>query len=181
MPNLSTCKESALSAATLSALEPFRQKGSLADVYLQFANSEVALRAYLQMETALKGGSLNDRELECIKLLVSELTQCQYCLSIHSYKAKLAGITTEDQLLIRQGKQTGDERVDVLIELVQTLFTEPGAIKPALLDRARAANYSDENLVDISLAMSTIFFTNMTNHLNATESTLPDAPSLPND
>ena len=51
--------------------------GKLADVYLQFANSEPALRAYLQMEHALKQGSLNTREIEAIKLWVSQQTGCE--------------------------------------------------------------------------------------------------------
>jgi len=161
---LSTCKESALSEATLEALAPVRQNGALADIYLQFANSEPAIRAY--------------QELECIKLLVSELTQCTYCLSIHSFKAKKAGIDQPDQLLIRQGKPTGHVRLDVIVRLVLALFKQTGPLEQNLLDDARQAGFSDENLVDICMAMSTIFFTNITNHINHSSSALPPAPEL---
>jgi len=175
---LSTCKESALSDATLSALEPVRQNGALAEIYLQFANSEPAIQAYLGMEAALKIGSLDERELECIKLLVSELTQCGYCLSIHSFKASKAGIAKAEQILIRQGKPTGNNRLDVIVRLVLSLFKQPGMLEQGLLDDARAVGFSDENLVDICLAMSTIFFTNITNHINHSSSTLPAAPDI---
>jgi len=175
---LSTCKEPALSEATLLALAPVRQNGVLAEIYLQFANSEPAIRAYLGMEAALQNGSLDEQELECIKLLVSELTQCEYCLSIHSFKAKKAGINQADQLLIRQGKPTGNTRFDIIMRLVLSLFKQPGALEQALLDDARNAGFSDENLVDICMGMSTIFFTNITNHINQSSSTLPPAPEI---
>ena len=176
---LSTCKESALSGETLAALEPVRQNGRLADVYLQFANSEAALRAYLNMERALQAGSLDARDLESVKLLVSELTQCSYCLSIHSFKSKQAGISEADQILIRQAKPTSDDRINAIMNLVLALVKQPGSLDQALLDDAREAGLSDENLVDICMCMSTIFFTNITNHINQSKSPLPAAPSLP--
>lgn len=179
MTRLSTCKESALSDATLTALEPVRQNGSLAEIYLQFANSEPALRAYLNMEKALQDGSLDDQELECIKLLVSELTRCEYCLSIHSFKSKKAGISESDQLLIRQGKPTGNRRFDMIVRLVLSLFKQPGALAQEQIDAARATGFSDENLIDICMGMSTIFFTNITNHINHSTSPLKPAPALP--
>jgi len=175
---LSTCKESALSDTTLSALEPVRQNGTVAEIYLQFANSEPAIAAYLGMEAALQNGSLNEQELECIKLLVSELTQCEYCLSIHSFKAKKAGIKQSDQILIRQGKPTGNTRFDVIVRMVLSLFNQPGALEQSVLDDARSAGFSDENLVDICMGMSTIFFTNIVNHINHSSSALPAAPDI---
>lgn len=175
---LSTCKEIALSDITLSALEPVRQNGALAEIYLQFANSEPAIRAYLGMEAALQEGSLDEQELECIKLLVSELTQCEYCLSIHSFKATKAGIGQGEQLLIRQGKPTGNSRFDIIVRLVLSLFKQPGVLEQSVLDDARSAGFSDENLVDICMGISTIFFTNIVNHINHSSSTLPAAPDI---
>jgi len=178
MARLTTCKESALSETTLSALEPVRQKGRLADIYLQFANSEPALQAYLNMESALQAGSLNNKELECIKLFVSELTQCQFCLSVHSFKGKHAGLSEEEQMSIRAGKPIGDTRLDAIVATVAALIKRPGELDDAILDQARRAKLSDENLVDVCMAMSTIFFTNITNHINQSESTLPPAKPL---
>ena len=83
MARLITCDESSLSKETLEILEPTRINGKLADVYLQFANSEPALAAYMSMEQKLREGSLPDHELEAIKLLVSQLTECDYLSLIH--------------------------------------------------------------------------------------------------
>jgi len=76
MHRLKTRTESDLAQPTLDNLEPVRIGGKISDVYLQFANSEGALRTYLQMEATLREGSLSDVELESIKLLVSEKNRC---------------------------------------------------------------------------------------------------------
>ncbi len=178
MARLHTCKESALSAATLDALEATRINGKLADVYLQFANSEPAIRSYLQMETALREGSLSDHDLECIKLLVSEITQCHFCLSMHTMKARKAGVDTETQLAIRRGDTLEDPRLNAMMSIVRHLYTQPGTLDSGLLEDARSKGITDTELLDITMAMSTIFFTNITNHLNDTEVTLPEAPPI---
>lgn len=178
MSRLTTCNESELQPETLDALESVRMRGRLAEVYLQFANSEQALRAYLQMESCLKVGSLSNKELEAIKLWVSQQTNCEYCLSIHSFKAGQAGLDEPTQLSVRAGRETGDQRIDMILKVAAALFQVPGKLDDDLLDAARLAGLSDENLVDLTMAMSTIFFTNITNHINDSLSPLPAAPSL---
>jgi len=175
---LSTRVEGELDADTLQALEPVRVKGALAEVYLQFANSEPALRAYLGMESAIRQGSLSLREVECIKLLISELTGCEHCLSIHSMKAKAASVDKQMQLKVRAGESVGEARLDALLTIARQLFHQRGSIPDELLRAARAAEISDQTLVDLTLAMSTIFFTNITNHINDSRSSLPPAPPL---
>ncbi len=178
MARLTTCKESALSASTLEALEHTRINGELAPVYLQFANSEPAVRSYLGMEAALRAGSLSDYELEAIKLLVSELTQCHFCLAMHTMKARKAGLDKQSQLAIRRGDELEDGRLNIMMKLVRALFTQTGKLDQALLDEARSSGVTDTQLVDLTMAMSTIFFTNITNHINDTEATLPVPPSV---
>lgn len=167
-----------LQAQTLDALEPVRLKGRIADVYLQFANSENALRAYLLMERSIRDGSLADAEAEAIKLWVSQQTGCEFCLSVHSYKATQAGLTQTQQASIRRTGVCGIPRIDALLKVAAAIFHSPGSISEALLNEARDAGLSDETLVDLCMAISTIFFTNITNHINDSRSGLPPAPVL---
>lgn len=178
MSRLATRNESDLQPETLEALSSVRLNGRLADVYLQFANSEYALRAYLQMEACLRDGSLDNKELEAVKLWVSEQTKCEYCLSIHSFKGRQAGLDEASQLAIRTGQKTGDDRIDMLLKLVAELFTKPGKLDVTLLEAARQSGISDKNLIDLTMAVSTIFFTNITNHINDSISPLPAAPPV---
>lgn len=178
MSRLRIRESSELQASTAEALEPVKLNGQIADIYLQFANSETALRTYLQMEVSLRKGSLNDSELEAIKLWVSEQTGCQFCLSVHSFKSRQAGLDEAQQLAIRTGRATGDARLDALLNLTRIVYRNPGSIAQSALEEARSAGISDENLVDLTMAISTIFFTNLTNHINDSVSSLPPAPSI---
>ncbi len=178
MARLETRAESSLSAECIAALEPTRLNGKLADVYLQFANSEPAIMAYLQMEASLRQSSLSEYEIEAIKLLVSEINQCDYCLAVHSMKSSKAGIDKATQIAIRTGGKTMNARVDALLEIVRSFFKKPGPISDQQLQQARSCGLTDRDLVDTTMAVSTIFFTNITNHINNSESTLPAAPPV---
>lgn len=178
MSRLTIRVASELQPATVEALEPVRLNGKISDVYLQFANSEAALRAYLQMESCLREGSLTMTEVEAVKLWVSEQTGCAYCLSIHSYKASQAKLSSKQQIAVRKGESSGDDRIDMLLEIARTVYKKPGSIPQSMLDNARLVGLTDENLVDLMMAVSTIFFTNLTNHINNTKSPLPPAPAL---
>lgn len=178
MARLTTRDEASLSAETIKALEPVRANGKIAEVYLQYANSEPALQAYLQMEQALVRGSLDERTLEAIKLAVSQRTGCDFCLSVHSFKSKKAGLDANTQLAIRRGEATGDETLDVVLEMVQLFLTRRGSVPDELLKRASSVGLTQPNFLDICLAVSTIVFTNISNHVNDTQSALPPAPPI---
>lgn len=178
MARLETRDESTLSKPTLDLLEPTRINGKLADVYLQFANSEPALSAYMKMEESLREGTLSDQELEAIKLYVSEHTRCDYCLSVHSMKARKAGLDKTTQLAIRSGNDSGNDRLNSIVQITRHFFHQRGPLPDAMVQKAKERGFTDTQLVDIAMAVSTIFFTNITNHINNTEQTLPAAPAL---
>ena len=188
MSRLAIRTESQLQAPTLQALEKVKLGGKLPDVYLQFANSEPALRAYLHMEASVREGSLSTMEVEAVKLWVSEQTGCEFCLSVHSFKAQQAGLSKQQQLDIRRHgliaeNSMGDypdacHRINGLLGIARTIHSRRGNIAQSELDEARKAGISDENMVDLTMVISTIFFTNITNHINDTQSSLPPAPDL---
>ncbi len=178
MARLTTRNEASLSPETLEALSAVTGNGKLAAVYLQYANSEPALQAYLTMEQALVQGSLDEPILEAIKLAVSQRTGCDFCLSVHTFKAKKSGLDETVQLAIRQGQPTGDSYLDVVLELVRLFLTRRGSVPDEVLTKAQSVGLTHANLLDICLAVSTIVFTNIANHVNDTKSSLPPAPPI---
>lgn len=178
MARLQTREEDTLKKETLDLLDPTRMNGKIADVYLQFANSEHALQAYMGMEASLRKSPLSDIELEAIKLSVSEITQCEFCLATHTMKSRKAGLDKDQQLAVRSGAETGNARLDVIVKIARHFFTQKGPLDDTLIADARAQQLSDEALVDIAMTVSTIFFTNITNHINNTESSLPAPPKI---
>jgi len=178
MHRLTTRKEDDLEQPTLDSLEPVRMGGKISDVYLQFANSEGALRTYLQMEATLREGSLSDVELESIKLLVSEKNHCDYCLSVHDMKARKLGLDTQSRRSVRRAESTGNARIDAITSIANEFFNNPGPLTDGLVEKGRAAGLGDREFVDIGMAVATIFFTNIVNHMNDTQASLPPAPSV---
>lgn len=178
MSRLNTCDESQLQDATLDALEPTRINGALAPVYLQIANSEVALQAYLQMEAALRASGLSLKEIEAIKLAVSQHNQCDYCLSVHTVKSKGAGIDKSDQLSIRRGDTLEDPRLNAIVQVTHHLLKQPGSLPKPMLDMLLRVGVDARQMVDIALAISTISFTNLFNHFNDSQSPFPAAAEL---
>ena len=178
MSRLTTLDESDLSEESLEALAVVRMNNKLAPIYLQFANSQPALNAYLHMEASIRSGSLALMEVEAIKLWLSQQTGCDFCLSVHSFKGKQAGLEPDVQRAIRRGEPTGAERLDCILEIAAVLFTQRGKLPDELLTKARGTDLTDENLVDLTMVMSTIFFTNITNHINNSQSALPPAVSI---
>ena len=128
-----------------------------------------ALKAMLQADGALTAGSLSKQDQETIKLLVSEIAGCHYCLAAHSLLGKLAGLTPEVQQQIRTGQPTGNAKRDALVRFVRKLVQTSGEISDQEFSAIKAAGYSDAELVDIALAIAVITFTNIFNRINDTD------------
>ena len=93
-------------------------------------------------------------------------------------KARKAGMDKAVQIAVRSAQSTSNERVDTLLAIVRAFFDSPGVLSDELINNARNAGVTDRELVETTMAVSTIFFTNITNHINNTESSLPPAPGI---
>ena len=131
------------------------------------------LNAALDAEGALASSSLSKQDLETIKLLVSELTGCDYCVAAHMMLGKMTGLSPAALKQIPIGQPTGDIKRDALIRFVRTLQTTRGTIDEDELAAIRAAGYSDTQLANISLAIAMTIFTNTFNRINDTDVDFP--------
>ena len=59
------------------------------------AHGPDALKAILLADSVLASGSLSKRDQETIKLVISEVAGCDYCVAAHSLLGKLAGLKPE--------------------------------------------------------------------------------------
>jgi uncharacterized peroxidase-related enzyme len=178
--------ESAMSRITVPSVES--ATGATAEVYAQIrkaaggvpntfaaigAHGPVALKAVLQAEAVLGSGSLSKRDQETIKLLVSEVAGCDYCVAAHSMLGKMAGLKPEALQQIRADQPTGDAKRDALAHFVRTLVETRGTLAQSEFDAIKAAGYTDAQLVDISLTIALVVFTNTFNRINDTELDFP--------
>lgn len=163
----------AVDSATGATAEIYAQikkvVGSVPNAYAAIgAHRPAALKAVLQADSVLAAGSLSRKDLETIKLVVSEAAGCDYCVAAHSLLGKMAGFAPEALKQIRAGQLTGETRRDALADFVRNLVRTSGTISDAEFSAIKAAGYTDAELVDISLAIAVITFTNVFNRINDT-------------
>lgn len=150
--------------------------GSVPNTFVAIgAHGPAALNAMLQADAVLAASSLSKQDQEIVKLVVSEVAGCDYCVAAHSLLGKLAGLKPDTLKQIRAGQRTGDAKRDALASFVRTLAQTSGTISDEAFAAIKAAGYSDAQLVDISLAFAVIVFTNVFNRINDTAIDFPAA------
>ncbi|MEI9983460.1 MAG: carboxymuconolactone decarboxylase family protein [Aliidongia sp.] len=168
----------ALETATGATAELYAQikkaAGSVPNTFAAIgAHGPAALKAVLQADGVLAAGSLSKQDQETVKLVVSEIAGCDYCVAAHSLLGKFAGLKPDTLRQIRSGQPTGDAKRDALVCFVRRLAQTSGTISEAEVQAIRAAGYTDAQLVDISLAIALTVFTNVFNRINDTEIDFP--------
>jgi uncharacterized peroxidase-related enzyme len=141
------------------------------------SNSPVALEALLNFDARLADTSLSKQEIEVIKLAVSEVNGCDYCLAAHTLMGKQAGLSPDAMLAARRGGASGNERLDALSGFVRSVVGSTGTVPQAAVDAVKAAGYSDAQIVDTIFVVSSITFTNLLNRINDTVLDFPKAPA----
>jgi len=153
-----------------------KSMGKVPNAYVAIgANSPVALEAALNLDAALRTGSLSAQQIEVVKLAVSALAGCDYCVAAHSLAGKRAGLTVEAIQALRGNVPTGDAAIDALATFVRRAAGTSGTVPAAVLQAVKEAGYSDAQVVDALLAVASITFTNLLNRVN---DTVVDFPAL---
>lgn len=177
MPRLFTqaiADASAPAAALFAAIT--RSIGKVPNAYVTVgANSPLALEAILHVEGALARSALGPREREVIKLAVSEVAGCDYCVAAHTLMGKKTGLDGAAILAVRHDQPSGDSRLDALAHFVRTLAQSRGTVPAAVVTAVKGAGFTDAQIVDGLLTMSSINFTNLLNRVNDTALDFPAA------
>jgi len=139
------------------------------------SNSPVALETLLNIDGALKKGTLGAKEGEVVKLVASQSAECDYCLAAHTLIGKKTGLSKEDILAIRRGTPSSDSRLDALAGFSRELITTNGTMQASAVEKIKAAGFTDTQIVEIVLAITSITFTNLFNRINDTVLDFPPA------
>lgn len=150
--------------------------GMVSNAYVVIgSNSPVALEAALNLDSAVKKGSLSAKDIEVIRLVVSEAVGCDYCLAAHTLIGKKTGLSREAILNLRHGLPSGDAHNDALAQFACSLVLTRGTVPSEVLNAVKAASFTDAHLVDIALVIASITFTNLVNRINDTTVDFPAA------
>lgn len=150
--------------------------GMVPNAYVNIgSNSPVALETALNIDGALKKGTLGAKEGEVVKLVVSQAAECDYCLAAHTLIGKKTGLSKEDILAFRRGTPSSEPRLDALADFTRELVSTKGTIPTASVEKIQAAGFTDTQIVEIALAITSITFTNLFNRINDTVVDFPPA------
>jgi AhpD family alkylhydroperoxidase len=135
-----------------------KMAGHVPNVLAILAYSENALGNYLTFSNGKS--SLKAREREVVNLVVSQINECQYCLSAHTGLARRLGFTDDQILEIRRVSITFDSKLDALARLTKGIVEKKGHAGGLLIDEFFAAGYDKGNLMDLVLVIGDKTITN---------------------
>lgn len=150
--------------------------GFTPNLYATFAYSETALPTFLSAQNA--ASSLSDAEKEAVSLIVSQVNNCDYCLSAHTVFAKEVGFNEEQTLELRAGSVSFDAKLDSLVKLAKSIAENRGHADPGLIEAFFNNSYSKANLVDLIMLVGIRSITNYLYSNTKVEIDWPAAPTL---
>lgn len=153
-----------------------KRVGKVPNLYATLGLSENALGAYLNLQAAKS--SLRAKEKEVINLVVSQVNDCDYCLAAHTFIGKLNGFTDAQILEIRSGAASFDPKLNALAALVKSFVENNGKPAPTAVDHFFEAGYTNENLVDVVVAIGDKIITNYLHGVTQIPIDWPAAPAL---
>ena len=153
-------------------------KGKEINIFKGMANSPAVLNLYLSMAGAMEKFYLSAAEREVIQLVAAEANSCDYCTAAHTMIGKGAGLSEEQTVEARQGKITGDAKLNALAQFATALHEKKGFVSDEDLAAFKGAGFDDGAVVEAVAVYALATFTNYFNHANETAVDFPTPPAV---
>ncbi len=151
--------------------------GKVPNLYGTWAHSPVALKAILELETALNKGFFGPKEIQAMELVISEVNQCHYCIDAHTIVGKMVGFSENETLEIRAAS-IPDKKLRALTQLTREITLQRGRPDDQYVERFFEAGYSKQALVELVAYVGFMTFNNYLNNLTEVPIDFPKAKSL---
>lgn len=144
--------------ALLFAIES--QLGMVPNFLKVFANSPVALRAFLGLHGVANAGSLSAMTRERIALTLAQQNGCEYCVSAHTAIGRKTGLSGDEMAAARAGTSE-DAQAAIAVKFARSLMDKKGEISSMELAEMRGAGYSEADIVEVITHVGMNFLTNI--------------------
>ena len=138
------------------------------------AAAPAALKGYLDLNSALAGGVLDQKFREQIALTVAQANACEYCLAAHTALGSLAGLSGAD-IAASRNAGSSDAKRDAGLKFAQAVVATRGQISDAVLAKARAFGLNDTEIIEI---VTHVALNILTNYINLIAQTTVDFPAV---
>jgi len=157
-------------AATLAAVKA--KLGGLPNLIRTMARAPAVLNAYVGLSGAIAAGKLPRALREQIALATAGANACDYCASAHSALGRMAGLAPEEIKRNLAG-EASDAKAQAAIAFARKIVAARGLVDAADIAAAKAAGYSEEEVLEIFGNVALNLFTNYFNHLVDTDIDFP--------
>jgi len=144
-----------------------KETGMVPNMYAMLANSPGLFSTYLDGYQRFRTGSgFSPAEQEAVFLAISRFNECHYCMAVHSFVAdNMSKTPIEVTDAIRDDLPIEDERIGAIVAMTRALLDTRG--HPAESDVAafRRAGFTDEQVLELLLAIAVKTISNWANHL----------------
>lgn len=148
-----------------------KSMGMIPNMYLNMANSPGMLSTYMHGYSFFREESkFNSVEQEVVFLSISRCNECEYCVAAHSFVGdKKTKVPTDVTNAIREDKKIEDSKLEALRVFTTVMIEKRG--RPDTSDVANFLNagFSEEQILEIILAIAVKTISNYSNHIFQTE------------
>ena len=149
-----------------------RQLGMVPNLYATIGYSSNALSSFLAFSGNAGKGTFSNKEIEAIKLAVSQANNCVYCKSAHTAIAKMNGFTDEEAAQLRTAT-IADNKLNVLTTLAKEVADNAGHVREEVRERFFEIGYDEKALFDFISVVIAVTFTNYAHALTQVEVDFP--------
>lgn len=150
--------------------------GFVPNLYASYAHNETALGDYLALQN--RKTTLSNKEKEVVNLVVSQVNECQYCLSAHTTIGKMNGFTEDEILEVRSGQASFNPKLDALSKFTKNITENRGKPSELALQSFFQAGYTKANLIDTLILIGDKTISNFVHGATQVEIDFPLAPAL---
>lgn len=147
------------------------QLGFAPNMYRTMANSEGYLSTYIHGYKAFRASSgFSAQEQEVVFLTLSRENGCDYCVAAHSMIGdKMAKIEQDVLAAVRSGEPLPNAKLQALSVFTSRLYETRGLISKLEATTFLDAGYSEQQILEVILAISVKTLSNYSNHIFHTD------------
>jgi uncharacterized peroxidase-related enzyme len=122
--------------------------------------SPATLSGVIALQGALSR-TVDARTRDVVALAVSQVNECTYCLTAHSYAASTFSHATDDDIALAKQGRSIDPKLAAAGTFARRVIEERGKVTDADLAAVRAAGYGDKQIVELVTLAVQFMLTNV--------------------
>ena len=135
--------------------------GMVPNVFATIAESPVALRAFIELNSHFAESSFDATNRELIQTAASVENQCSYCVAGHTAFAEMQDVPREIMDAVRDNRPLADRKLEALNSFTRALVRDRGMIPERELQRFLDAGHSQAQVLEVILGVCIKTFSNL--------------------